>query len=135
MPRKAWIIIVEKSQANNLLFMQETQFKQGDIWMVNLNPTRGSEQAGYRPVLILSGNLANDFAPVLVCCPLTTKLKNYKGNLVLEPNPQNGLTETSEVMSIHIRSISKERFIEKIGSVSKTQVNQMKQTINELLNY
>ncbi|MCG9879127.1 MAG: type II toxin-antitoxin system PemK/MazF family toxin [Bacteroidia bacterium] len=115
--------------------MQEKQFKQGDIWMVNLNPTRGSEQAGYRPVLILSGNLANDFAPVLVCCPLTTKLKNYKGNLVLEPNPQNGLTEKSEVMAIHIRSISKERFIEKIGSVSKTQVNQMKQTINELLNY
>jgi len=115
--------------------MPETTYKQGEIWMVNLNPIRGSEQAGYRPVLILSGNLANDFAPVLVCCPLTTKLKNYKGNLILNPDANNGLKEPSEVMAIHIRSISKERFIEKMGFIPKIQVNHMKQTLQDLLSY
>ena len=46
--------------------------KQGELWFANLNPTSGSEQAGFRPVIIVSGNLANEYAPVVVCCPLTT---------------------------------------------------------------
>jgi mRNA interferase MazF len=49
--------------------------RQGEIWNANLNPTEGSEQAGFRPVVIISGNLANTYAPVVLCCPLTTKLK------------------------------------------------------------
>lgn len=115
--------------------MKINQFFQGEIWMVNLNPVVGSEQAGFRPVLILSGNLANEFAPVLVCCPLTTKIKNYKGNLILNPDAQNGLKEVSEVMAIHIRSISKDRFVSQLGQIPKDLVKQMKQTINDLLNY
>ena len=83
--------------------------KQGEIWYANLNPTEGSDQAGIRPVLIVSGNLANTYAPVVVCCPLTTKLNNYKGNPILIPNKQNGIAKTSEVMVIHIRSLAKSR--------------------------
>jgi mRNA interferase MazF len=65
--------------------------KQGEIWFADLNPVEGSEQAGFRPVLVISGNLLNTYAPVLICCPLTTKIKNYKGNVVLTPSKENGL--------------------------------------------
>jgi mRNA interferase MazF len=109
--------------------------KQGEIWYANLNPTEGSEQAGFRPVLILSGNLANTYAPVLVCCPLTTKLKNYKGNPILVPDLANGLKETSEVMVIQVRSIAKSRLKSYIGLVSAEVIIQMKKTLNDLLNF
>ena len=52
--------------------------KQAEIWNVNLNPVKGSEQAGFRPVVILSGNLANEFLRTIIVCPLTTKVKNIK---------------------------------------------------------
>ncbi|HLP33415.1 MAG TPA: type II toxin-antitoxin system PemK/MazF family toxin, partial [Bacteroidia bacterium] len=53
--------------------------KQGEIWFANLNPTKGSEQAGMRLVVIVSGNLANTHLNTVICCPLSTKIKNYKG--------------------------------------------------------
>lgn len=109
--------------------------KQGEIWYANLDPTEGSEQAGFRPVLIVSGNLANEFAPVVLCCPITSKIKNYKGNPILEPDLQNGLKQKSEVMIIHLRSLSKSRLKQKLGSVNPSLIKLVKQTINELLNY
>lgn len=109
--------------------------KQGEIWFANLNPTEGSEQAGLRPVLIVSGNIANEFAPVVICCPLTTKIKNYKGDLILEPNKQNGLKKESEVMTIHIRSLAKSRLKERIGTIDKTAIAALKQSIQEVLTF
>lgn len=109
--------------------------RQGEIWNATLNPAEGSEQAGFRPVVIISGNLANTYAPVVLCCPLTTKLKHYKGNPIVEPSAQNGLTNTSEIMIIHLRSLSKSRLKEKLGEVPKKVILEIKQTINDLLNY
>lgn len=109
--------------------------KQGEIWYVNLNPTRGSEQAGIRPFLILSGNLMNEYLNVVIGCPLTTKIKNYKGNLILHPNENNGLNEISEVMTMHIRSISKDRLSKKAGVVKNEELNYLIQCLNEILRY
>lgn len=109
--------------------------RQGEIWNANLNPTEGSEQAGFRPVVIISGNLANTYAPVVLCCPLTTKLKRYKGNPILEPNALNGLKSISEIMVIHLRSLSKSRLKEKMGEIPPAVILELKKTINELLNY
>lgn len=108
---------------------------QGEIWYANLSPTRGSEQAGYRPVLIVSGNLMNKYLPIVICCPLTSKIKNYKGNIVLQPNTENKLTKASEVLTFHIRSISKERLVKKTGNISKDEITQLKIYLNELLEY
>ena len=61
--------------------------RQGEIWFVDLNPVRGSEQAGFRPVVVISGNLMNRYLPVVIVVPLTTKIKNYQGNPVIQPDP------------------------------------------------
>lgn len=108
---------------------------QGEIWYANLNPTNGSEQAGFRPVVVISGNLMNKYLNVVICMPLTTKVKNYKGNLVLHPNKQNNLPEKSEVMTFNIRSVAKERLVRKIGDISKSQINHLKISLNEILSY
>ena len=109
--------------------------KQGEIWYADLNPIKGSEQAGLRPVVIVSGNLANTYLQTVICCPVTTKVKNYKGNLVLQPNQHNGLTHPSEVLTIHIRSISKQRLLRQIGSITTEQLQQIKNSFDDVWRY
>ncbi|MBL1145213.1 MAG: type II toxin-antitoxin system PemK/MazF family toxin [Bacteroidetes bacterium] len=107
--------------------------QKGEIWWVNLNPTKGSEQNGKRPVAIVSGNLLNKYAPVIYVCPLTTKIKNYKGDVILKPNNINGLKEESEILIMHLRSISKDRFETKIGQISIEQLYKLREGIKDLL--
>lgn len=109
--------------------------KQGEIWYANLNPSKGSEQAGLRPVLILSGNLLNEYLKVVIVAPLTTKIKNYKGNPVLIPNKKNGLNQSSEALIFHIRSISKDRLERKLGLVEPEQLALAVKTLNDILTY
>jgi mRNA interferase MazF len=107
--------------------------KKAEIWKAVLNDTKGSEQKGYRPVLIVSGNLLNTYAPILWVCPLTTKIKNYHGDLILEPNTKNGLIQQSEILTMHLRSLSKARLIEKLGEIELTQLDKVRNSLKELL--
>ncbi|MEE4258796.1 MAG: type II toxin-antitoxin system PemK/MazF family toxin [Bacteroidales bacterium] len=109
--------------------------KQAEIWYADLNQVKGNEQAGYRPVVIISGNALNTYMKIVIACPLTTKIKNYKGNLVLKPTKQNGLDQTSEVLVFHIRSISKNRLVKRIGNISDAELRQVKMGLNEMLRY
>lgn len=109
--------------------------KQCEIWYANLNPGKGSEQQGLRPVVIISGNILNQYLPVVITCPLTTKIKNYKGNVVLEPDEINGLSEKSEIVVFQIRSISKDRLVNKIGRIQEAQLNHLKQGLDDILRY
>lgn len=109
--------------------------KQAEIWYANLNPIKGSEQAGHWPVLIISGNMLNKYLEIVIVCPLTTKIKNYKGNLVIKPTNQNGLISTSEILTFHIRSISKDRLIKKIGSINEDELQQIKLGLDDILRY
>lgn len=106
--------------------------RQGEIWMSDLNPVIGSEQSGRRPVVILSGNLMNRFLQVIITAPLTSKIKNYQGNPILQPNQLNGLKIQSEILVFHIRSVSKDRLIEKIGEIQKSELNQALETLKDL---
>jgi mRNA interferase MazF len=109
--------------------------KQCEIWQTDLNPVTGSEQHGIGPVVIISGNLLNQYLPVVIVCPLTTRIKGYKGNLILEPDRQNGLSQRSEVMIFHIRSVSKERLIRRIGAIPEAQLEQIKKGLGDILRY
>ena len=106
--------------------------RQGEIWYADLNLTKGSEQAGYRPVVILSGNLLNKHLKVVITVPLTTKIKNYQGNPILKPNHINNLKQPSEMMVFHIRSISKECLMEKIGSVTNAELQMALETLGDI---
>lgn len=109
--------------------------KQGEIWYASLDPTKGSEQAGYRPVVILSGNMLNQYLQVVITAPLTTKIKNYQGNPVIHPKESNGLQEISELMVFHIRSISKDRLVKRLGKVDKKELDLAIATLGDILRY
>lgn len=109
--------------------------RQGDVWLADLSPVVGKEQQGYRPVVILSGDMLNRHMPVVFTAPLTTRIKNYKGNPIIRPDPENGLASPSELLVIHFRSISRERLLKKTGNIRPAQVREAIKTLNDLLRF
>lgn len=109
--------------------------QQGEIWYANLNPIKGQERAGHRPVVIISGNLLNQYLDIVICCPVTSKIKNYKGNVILNPNQTNKLSQKSEILTFHVRSVSKQRLEKKIGKISEEELDKIKLYLNEILTY
>jgi len=69
----------------------------GEIWVVDLNPTRGHEQAGTRPSLVISANVFNrGSAGLVTVIPITTRRKKIRSHIELHP-PEGGLREMSFV--------------------------------------
>ena len=109
--------------------------KQREIWLADLNPVKGSEQKGVRPVVIVSGNAMNDHFGVCIICPISSKMKNYAGCLVLKKDNVNGLERDSEVITFQVRAISNERLISKMGELTKPQLEVIKKGLMEVLTY
>ncbi len=109
--------------------------KQGEIWLADLNPAKGSEQAGFRPAVIISGNLLNQHLPIVIVMPLTSSIKRYKGNPVLSPDKTNGLKNVSEILVFHIRSVSKDRLIKLIGQIENVELELILKTLNDILKF
>ena len=109
--------------------------KQGEIWYAELDPVKGTEQAGRRPVVIISGNMLNEHLPLAIVIPLTTKIKNYKGNPILEAGKGTGLKQQSEMLIFHVRSIARDRLVQKVGVISPQDLGKAIKTLNDLLTY
>ena len=94
------------------------QPSRGEIWLVNLNPTRGHEQAGIRPGLVVSVDLFNHGpAGLVVLLPLTTQDKGIPFHVEVNP-PEGGLSAKSFIKCEDIRSVAKERLSRQLGTVS-----------------
>lgn len=109
--------------------------KQGEIWMANLDPTIDSEQKGARPVVIISGNAMNDNLGLVIVCPVSSKIKNFIGDIILEPSIENGLIYKSEILIFQVRTISKNRLISKTGHLSDSELYQIIFNLNKILKY
>lgn len=99
--------------------------QQGDIYWVQLDPTKGKEQKGVRPCVVVSGKSMNTFSGLSVVCPLTSVLKHYFGDVVVDPSPENGLSSPSEILVSQLRTIDQQRFEEKIGQISAHQLQKV----------
>jgi mRNA interferase MazF len=109
--------------------------KQKDIYIVDLKPTIGNEQQGQRPAVIVSGNAMNDYFGVSIICPLTSSIKNYAGCTIVKKSRNNGLTADSEVLTFQIRTLSKKRFIKKIGKITDEVLQQIFAGLSDVLRY
>ena len=109
--------------------------KQGEIWIADLNPVRGSEQSGIWPVVVISGNAMNNNLGVSIVCPLTTRLKGYSGCLVLRANNDNGLEADSEVIVFQVRTLAQDRLVRKSGNITSEQLALIKTGLSEILTY
>jgi mRNA interferase MazF len=106
----------------------------GEIWYANLDPTRGHEQAGHRPVLIVSTNMFNHGpASLVIAIPLTTKGRGIPTQIPIDP-PEGGVTQRSFILCEAIRSISKDRLSNRpLGSVSRQTMRKVQDIVGILL--
>ena len=79
--------------------------------------------------------MLNEYAPVVLCCPLTTNIKNYHGNVILASGKKTGLKQESEILTFHLRSLSKARLKEKIGKISTSELEQVHGCLQDILRY
>lgn len=104
--------------------------KRGDFYWASLDPIRGSEQAGRRPVLVIQNNIGNEMAPTTIVAPLTTKsfLKGYPTNVNL-PKGSAGIPSDSTILLSQIRTLDKTRFEKQIGSLTPTLMQKVDRAI------
>lgn len=110
-------------------------YHQGEIYFANLNPTLGSEQSWMRPVVIISGESFNNNKDLVIVCPATSKIKNYYGDLVLQPNASNGLDEQTEILWFQIRTITTSRLGKKVWFLNDSEVKNILSGIHDILTY
>jgi len=94
--------------------------RRGEIWFADLNPTRGSEIAKHRPVLIASNNANNRASGTITILPITSNVTRVYPFEVLLTSAECGLSKDSKIQAQQIRTIAKERIIGKvIGKLDK----------------
>ena len=107
--------------------------QRGEVWGVNLDPTRGHEQAGRRPGLIVSVNLFNEGpAGLIVVLPMTSKERGIAFHVEVRP-PEGGVKQRSFIKCEDIRSISLERLGQRYGSVSARTMIEVEDRLRILL--
>ena len=104
----------------------------GDIRWADLNPVRGHEQAGLRPVLILSHDVFNERSGTVIAVALTSRPPTAGFPLTLELG-SNGLPKHSWVKISQIRTLSIERIGRKLSAASAEEIVQVVQGLNELI--
>jgi mRNA interferase MazF len=105
----------------------------GEIWLADLDPTRGREQSGTRPVLVVS---TDDFnhgpAELVVVIPITSKRKGVPWH-VLVPPAEGGLKAKSYIKCEDVRSVSRARLTKRWGQVSEPTMDAVEDRLQILL--
>ena len=104
--------------------------RRGDLFWVDLNPAKGSEQAGRRPAVVIQNDIGNAMAATVIVAPLTTKrfVKDYPFNVSV-PRGVAGLQEPSTMLFSQIRTIDKSRLEGKIGHLPPTYLQRANRAI------
>jgi mRNA interferase MazF len=105
----------------------------GEVWLADLNPTRGHAQAGRRPVLVVSEDLFNRGpAGLVVVLPLTSTLHGVPLHVPVRP-PEGGLKNESAILCDAVRSVSVERLVARWGAVGRLTMAAVEDRLRILL--
>jgi mRNA interferase MazF len=107
--------------------------QRGEIWLVDLDPTRGHEQAGRRPALILSVDTFNAGpADLVLAIPVTKAIRAVPTHVILPP-PEGGVRIECAILCEALRSVSKERLVARWGRVSPLTLAEVEDRVRILL--
>ncbi|MFZ0635898.1 MAG: type II toxin-antitoxin system PemK/MazF family toxin [Candidatus Acidiferrales bacterium] len=101
--------------------------KRGDVYLARLDPREGSEQAGQRPVIVVSRDAINQNSPVVIVVPVTDlkhKRRIYPSQVVLKTG-DGGLTKDSVALAEQVRAISTSRLVKPMGHLSPASITQI----------
>jgi mRNA interferase MazF len=109
--------------------------KRGEIWLVNLDPTVGSEIKKTRPAVIVNADTLGKL-PLKVIVPITDWKNHYSvapWMVKLVPTTQNGLTKTSSADCFQVRSVSEIRLTKKLGQLRPEQMDEISKGLSAIL--
>lgn len=99
---------------------------QYQIFLVNLDPTIGSEIKKTRPCVVISPDEMNNYLRTIVIAPMTTSSKNYPTRVEIKHDNKIGW-----VVLDQIRTIDRQRIIKPLGRLSKPEIKEVKSIIKE----
>lgn len=104
--------------------------KGGEVYLVNFDPTIGSEIKKTRPALIIQNDISNEFSPITIVAAITSQFDDnlYPTEVLIKP-PEGGLSNNSVVLLNQIRSIDKQRLIKRLGKLTVTTMKQVERAI------
>ena len=105
------------------------EVKRGEIYWVDWNPARGSEQAGIRPALIIQNDIGNKYSPTTIVASCSTALEKPYPFLVSITAKESGLYEGSQVNLSALLTIDKSRLGDKCGALSKKKMTEVDKAI------
>lgn len=109
--------------------------KQSEIWLIDLNPTKGAEIHKIRPAVIVNDDVLGKL-PLKIVVPITDWKDRYEiapWMVKIEPDTENGLNKISSADCFQIRSVSQERLIKRLGYLKTETHNEIKQAIKKVL--
>ena len=109
------------------------EVKRGEIYWVNWNPGRGSEQSGLRPALIIQNDVGNKYSPTTIVAALTIAIEKPFPFLVRIPAEESGLPKDSTANLSAVLTIDKTRLGDKCGELSKPRMMEVDEAIKTSL--
>lgn len=109
--------------------------KRGDLYLLDWNPARGSEQAGRRPSLVVSNDTGNRFSPTVVVAAVTSRppRRTYPVTVSVPTTAATGLDRDSIVLCAQLITISKERLQRHIGALPPDLMRQVDDALRAAL--
>lgn len=108
------------------------KINQYDIWLADLNPSRGTEPGKTRPVVVIQTDLLNDTHPSTIVCPITTNVQRDVDILRVHLK-KNQLDKLSDILVDQIRAIDNKRLITRLGELTNEQGKKLKENIRIIL--
>lgn len=111
-----------------------SQFQQGQIWLVNFEPSFGHEYQKVRPALIVQSNRYINSTNLLTVIPISSQIsKQTELDILIRKDTQNRLLRDSLIKTKQISSFDKRRFIKQIGMLKESDMKKVKENINLFL--
>ena len=102
----------------------------GDIVNLDLGRPEGREAGYLHPAVIVTAQRILDAAPTVIqVVPLTSTLRGFHTEVVIELDPANGLEQTSAAQCQHVRAVSPARVVDTLGNVGPLVLSQIRETI------
>ena len=108
--------------------------RRGEIYLVDLNPIRGQEQAGVRPALIIQNDIGNQYSSTTIVSAITSRSEKKRLPVHVElPGRATGLPKDSVVLLDQIRTIDKNRLLRLMGNVPEEIMEQVNTALRKSL--
>ena len=112
------------------------QLKRGEVWLADLNPSQGSEQAGIRPVIIFQSDIVSQFSTTVIAIPLTTNQRRASLPIcLLIRQGDGGLAQDSVALCFQMRVLDKTRLIRQLGQLNPETITQLEDVVLLTLGY